>query len=95
VKPLILALTLMLTGCQAMMYGTAKDLNELSIGMPKAEVLRIMGTPGSTSADESGEKLMYKRMRATISWAPTWYQVTLKDGKVSAYGEANREPASK
>lgn len=82
-----------LTGCQAMVYGTASDLEKLSIGMDKAQVIQALGSPVSVAADgEKGEEyLVYKRMKHAISEWPRTYLVTLKNGKVTKYGEQYEE----
>lgn len=76
-----------LTGCQAMVYGTAADLNRVSVGMNKSQVVAALGVPTMVSADGATEKLTYKRMAQTIGWLPHLYEVTLVDGKVARYGE--------
>jgi len=81
------------TGIQAMIYGTSKEFNNLSLGMSKKEVIEVLGTPVSTSADADlgTETLIYKKMKHAISmWART-YQVVLRDGKVIKYGEQYEE----
>ena len=86
-RTVLLVLGVALAGCQAMIYGTAVDLNALSIGMTKAEVIAIMGSPVSVSADAAEEHFIYKRMKHAISEWPRTYVVTFKDGKVVKYGE--------
>jgi outer membrane protein assembly factor BamE (lipoprotein component of BamABCDE complex) len=86
-RTVLLTLGVVLAGCQAMIYGTAADLNALSIGMSKAEVVAIMGSPVSVSADVAEEHFIYKRMKHVISEWPRTYVVTFKDGKVVKYGE--------
>ncbi len=78
-----------LAGCQAMMYGTAADLNKLSLDMPRAQVIEVMGEPTTVYADgaKGEEYLIYRRMSHVVSWGPQTYQVTLRDGKVVHYGE--------
>jgi hypothetical protein len=75
-------------GCQAMMYGTADDLNRIKIGMSRADVIATLGEPMTTSADAatSEERLTYKRMAYTLGWSPTLYDVVLKQGRVVRYG---------
>lgn len=87
-KLFVLAAFIGLTGCQAMVYGTADDLQKIQIGMPKAEVLKIMGEPIETAADakKHEEVLTFKRMAGIVSWAPHAYDVALVDGKVVKYG---------
>lgn len=85
-----------LTGCQAMMYGTAADLKNLSLGMTRPQVIEALGTPTTAYADSDKreEYLIYRRMSHVVSWAPQNYQVTLRDGKVVRYGEQNTENSS-
>lgn len=85
-RTVLLVLSVALTGCQAMIYGTAADLNALSIGITKADVVAIMSSPVSVSADAAEEHFIYKRMKHVISEWPT-YVVTFKDGKVVKFGE--------
>jgi hypothetical protein len=73
--------------CQAMMYGTASRLNDISVGMPKTEAVEKLGTPDSTYAHDGVEFLIYKWMKTTIDWWPKYYYVKLIDGKVNSYGE--------
>lgn len=80
-----------LTGCQAMMYGTIDnfEINKIKPGMTKSEVIAIIGTPDSVGIDsEKGEEiLVYKRMRQAISFWLHTYAVVLRNGKVIRYGE--------
>lgn len=69
------------------MYGTAARLNDISVGMPKAEAVKKIGTPDSTYAESGGEYLIYKWMKTVIAWAPVYYYVKVVDGKVDSYGE--------
>lgn len=84
----IIALSLVLSGCQAAMYGTADDLNRLQLGMSQAQVISVMGEPMTRSADSGSgeEKLTYKRMAYTLGWSPTFYDIVLKNGKVIRFG---------
>lgn len=84
---------LALTGCQAVVYGTATDFEKLSLGMTKQQVLETLGSPVSVSADgDKGEEyLIYKRMKHAISAWPRTYSVTLRAGKVVKYGEQYEE----
>jgi len=86
-----------LSGCQAIIYGTASDFNKISLGATKAEVIQqSLGNPISTSADaDKGEEvLIYKRMKHAISEWPRTYSVILRDGKVVKYGEQYEEKNS-
>lgn len=88
-KLMAAAAFLSLTGCQAMMFGTADDLNKVQIGMTKDQVIAAIGKPNTIAADASKheESLSYKRMPAVVGWLPAWYDVVLVDGKVARYGE--------
>jgi len=93
IKNIIFAIILFLPGCQAIVYGTATDFEKLSLGMTKSEVINILGSPVSVSADgDKGEEyLIYKRMKHAISEWPRTYTVTLRGGKVVKYGEQYEE----
>lgn len=78
-----------LTGCQAMLYGTATDFEKVAVGMSKDQVVQAIGEPVSVGADGAkGESyLVYKRMSHAVSAWPRNYVVTLKDGSVTRFGE--------
>jgi len=82
-------LFLVLAGCQAAIYGTATDFNDLELGMTKAQVIELIGEPVSRAADgDTGEEyLIYKKMKHAISEWPRTYQVTIRNGKVVKWGE--------
>lgn len=89
-KQILLGLVLMSQlGCQSMMYGTADELNNLKVGMTKADVLKKLGDPTSSGADSdhNEEYLLFKKMNGVVSWGPSMYKVTLRDGKVIKWGE--------
>ena len=92
-RTLIAAVALLLSGCQAMVYGTASDFEKISLGMTKEQVIQTLGSPVSVSADgDKGEEyLIYKRMKHAISEWPRTYSVTLRGGKVVKYGEQYQE----
>lgn len=85
----LILLTLIITGCQAMIYGTASSFDDLRLGMNKEQVVEVLGKPVSVAADgdKREEYLVYKKMKHTISEWPRTYQVTLRDGKVVKWGE--------
>jgi len=85
----VVVIVFFLSGCQTMMYGTATDFEKISVGMTKTQVIEILGSPLSVSADgdKSEEYLIYKRMKGVISMWPRMYEVTLRNGKVVKYGE--------
>jgi hypothetical protein len=73
---------LLLTGCVS-----AQKLNRVSLNMTKAEVIRQIGSPVSTSAKDNVEYLNYKwREGPYPSLYKYPYFVRLRDGKVDAYG---------
>ena len=89
----LILLGTLLAGCQAAIYGTAADLNELELGMTKSQVVQLLGKPVSVAADgDKGEEYMiYKKMKHAISEWPRTYQVTLRNGKVVKWGEQYQE----
>jgi hypothetical protein len=80
---------LVLSGCMAAIYGTADQLNQISIGMPKEQVLKSLGMPKSTSASNGVEYLQYlwvKTIIAANANFPEDYYVAIQDGRVLSYG---------
>lgn len=92
-KRIIIIAAALMSGCQALVYGTAADFQRIALGMTKAQVVEILGTPVSVSADgdKGEEQLIYKRMKHAISEWPRTYAVTLRDGRVVRYGEQYEE----
>lgn len=87
----VLFISLFLTGCMAMIFGTADQLNKLSVGMKKDEVIRLLGQPKSVSAVGNTEYLKYRWVKTVIAADgnfPEDYYVTLLNGKVLNYGRA-------
>lgn len=82
-----------LCACQSLVYGTASELNSLSLGMSKGEVIKKLGSPVAihADADTGEEQLIFKKMKHTISSWPRTYQVTLRNGKVVKWGEQYNE----
>jgi outer membrane protein assembly factor BamE (lipoprotein component of BamABCDE complex) len=81
---LTIMLCLLLTGC-----ATSTKINQLSLGMNKLEVIKVMGQPVSTSASQGTEYLNYKLSETdddAFMGVSTPYAVCLKDGKVVSYG---------
>lgn len=93
IRKLAAGTLILLAGCQAIVYGTASDFEKISLGMSKPQVIQMLGSPISVSADgdKSEEQLIYKRMKHAISEWPRTYSVTLRDGKVVKYGEQYEE----
>lgn len=68
-------------GCAA----SSKRLNNIGVGMTKAEVIELLGTPNYTSAVDNIEILTYKFKSG--SFYTDTYQVKIKDGIVERFGE--------
>ena len=80
----VLILGLVLAGCV-----TAKKMNQLSLGMPKQQVIAIMGEPTTTAAENGQEILIYElynNSQDAFNDLPTPYYAKIKSGKLSAYG---------
>jgi hypothetical protein len=72
----------LLSGC-----ATADRINAVSLGMTKAEVIRAIGQPISTSAANGVEILNYAlREGFGFARANTPYSVQIVDGHVVSYG---------
>ena len=71
----------LLVGCNS-----AEQLNNIHIGMSKDQVLAIMGTPNSTSAQANVEYLTYYLEGDAEYGRDRPYMVRLVDGKVESYG---------
>ena len=82
---------LFMTGCVTV---TASKLNELRPGMERAEVIKIVGTPGSTGFIDGSEYLYYRLPQsgheayATRGMGGQTYVVRLVNGRVDSYGRA-------
>lgn len=87
----LLALILLLViGCATL---PQEKLNHLSLGMTKSEVINVMGSPTSTKAKDNIETLVYFQGGTFWTWGHSVrpnkeYLITLKDGKVTEYGQA-------
>ena len=71
-----------------MMYGTAARLNEISIGMPKEEVIKRLGNPSTTATDGNSEYMIYHWVEKVVGYPnfPQDYFVSIKNGHVFGYG---------
>jgi len=83
---LLVSILGIITGC----IGTSANLNKVSIGMKKSEVLAVIGPADSVSAIGNMEYLIYhwaspKQLIADENNLPRYY-VRLIDGVVDAYG---------
>ena len=92
---LLLCFAVVFVGCAA----PASNMNRLSVGMTKADVLQVMGQPQTVSAQAGVETLVYrlgeglKTTRLPGSGPSTGqatglYVVRLESGKVVAFGRA-------
>jgi SmpA / OmlA family len=87
----LISLVFTLCGCQSMIYGRASDTDQLKLGMTKAQVIEVMGSPVSTEVDEHQERLIFKKMKHTVSMWPRTFEVTLRDNAVVKWGEQYQE----
>lgn len=78
-RVIVLLLLLVLAGC-----ATTTQMNRVSTGMTKQEVIATLGTPESTSAQGGIEYLRYTFLKPFHGPRP--YFVRLVGGKVDAYG---------
>jgi hypothetical protein len=79
-----IALISVISGC-----ATAGKINQISLGMTKAEAIAVMGDPVSTRATEGVEFLTYRLSETADDAArgiTTPYYVRIVDGRVDAYG---------
>src|ERR1035438_3679214 len=78
----VFSLGALLAGCM-----TSADLNKLRIGMTKDQVISLLGTPDSTSAQANVEYLTYYlEVSNMASDREQPYMVGLVDGKVESFG---------
>jgi len=86
-KHIVLSLALVISGCT----GTSAKLNDISLGMSKADVISAIGRPDSVSAQGNTEYLVYhwaspKQIIADENNLDRYF-VRLVNGKVESYGE--------
>jgi hypothetical protein len=72
---------ILLAGCQ-----TSEALNSVHIGMTKTEVLSLLGTPDSTSAQANVEYMTYYLTSDAGYGRDQPYMVRLVNGKVESFG---------
>ncbi|MEI7999535.1 MAG: hypothetical protein WCH62_08535 [Candidatus Omnitrophota bacterium] len=93
-KAFILLVCLGIIGC-----ATVPALNNVSLGMTKAEVVKVLGAPSSVSAKDNTEYLKYEDHSFATNWrrqneqekgfytsTPEFF-VRLVNGKVESYGK--------
>jgi hypothetical protein len=73
----------LLSGCAT----SSSRINDISLGMTKAEVTRVMGRPVSTSAQNGVEFMNYSLLENFwLDIQGTPYSVQLVNGRVVSYG---------
>lgn len=77
-----LLLVLLLTGCVT----SSSKINNVSIGMPKGDAIKVMGKPASITADRDAEYLNYSLLERFGVVQP--YEIKIVDGRVDSYGRA-------
>ncbi len=88
-RVVVVFLAALLSGCMAMVHGTSDQMSNISIGMSKAEVIKVLGPPKSVAADQGVEYLQYRWVRTVIATDANWpddYFVAIKGGRVSSFG---------
>lgn len=88
-KILCVLLALTLTGCMAAVFGTADQLNQISIGMTKEDVVKKLGPPKTTAAADGIEYMQYRWVKTVIAADgnfPEVYYVAIKNGLVTSFG---------
>lgn len=93
IKKMLLILSLLLTGCASSehMFSNymAADMNKISLGMTKQQVIQQLGTPMGVSAQNGVEYLSYSlsdTMQEAIAWQTHRFYVRLVNGHVDSYG---------
>ena len=85
-KRLLILLCLGFIGC-----ATASNLNNISLGMSKGDVIKTLGSPSSISAKDNVEYLKYNFRPVITSVEDSThnydYFVRLINGKVESYGK--------
>lgn len=82
----LFTLMILIGGC-----ATAQKMNNVSLGMNKAEVIKAMGRPSSTKAIGNEETLEYMLSATSnddFNGIYNQYWITLQDGRVVSYGRA-------
>jgi len=77
----LLLLAGLLGGCGM----SSKKINSVKLGMPKSEVIRLMGEPNYVAAKDDVEILNYKL--TSYSLFTDEYIVRIKNGKVDLFGQ--------
>lgn len=93
IKKTLLLLCLTLGGCASSehMFSNymAADMNKVSLGMTKQQVIQQIGTPMGVSAQNGVEYLSYNlsdTMMDAMAWQTHRFYVRLVNGRVDSYG---------
>ena len=78
-------IVLLLCGLVAGCAGSASRINDLKIGMTKADVVAVMGEPDFTSGSKDIEILSYKLKSGSL-FTETYF-VRIKGGRVDRFGQ--------
>lgn len=73
----------------AAIFGTADQLNQLSLGMSKEDVIKKLGPPKSTAAADGIEYMQYRWVKTVIAADgnfPEDYYVAIRNGRVVSFG---------
>jgi hypothetical protein len=83
---LALTIALLLSGC----FTGEKVRMHIVEGMPKADVIKVLGNPDGYKRTEHNEALLYiNRFISGWGWDKADYTVILEDGKVKEWGAGN------
>ena len=85
----ILIILILLLGC-----ATTPKINDVKLGMTKKEVVEVMGTPASTSAQGNTMYLNYSLYDPHTGYRKLFY-VKLVDDKVDSYGHREDSASAK
>ncbi len=81
-KFIVLALAVMMTGCQT----PSSQLNKVHLGMSETDVIKILGQPASIAENHDGKTLYYTLRENGLGSLNAPYSVKLVGGKVDSYG---------
>src|SRR5580658_5153113 len=81
ITSLAVLIVVLLAGC-----ATAEKLNDVHIGMTKDQVIALLGTPDSTSAQANVEYLTYYLEGDPDYGRDRPYMVRMVDGRVESFG---------
>lgn len=82
-----MAFVVTLAGCSTV----PGKLEKISVGMPEAEAVKVMGSSDNSEAGNGAKVFYYKDTNFTA--IPDWYFVKFVDGQVNSYGYVRRSAA--